>query len=234
MPYEDIPVVVPTFNNPTYLRSMMFQLRALTFTRIYVIDNASTYPPMLDYLTDLAKEIRVIRCSKNFGPHFILAPQNRVQLPEAFCITDPDLKFNPRLPDDFLPQLIGLTERHRIGKAGFALDISDRSRMWKRKFANKNDSFTIWEAEQGFWKVKIDEIKGNPVYSVCVDTTFSVCNQKYFNIEDYLSAVRVGGDYTARHLPWYSDEPIPAEEAAYYTKHAVRVVFGMPQAELPD
>src|SRR6267378_8713252 len=113
----NIPVLIPTFNNPTHLRNMLAQLRALRLNDIRVIDNASTYPPMVDLLGSLEGEYRVIRRAENLGPRKITSTEVGM-LPRFFCVTDPDLEFNPKLPADFVAQLTNIAVKHRVAKAG--------------------------------------------------------------------------------------------------------------------
>jgi hypothetical protein len=132
----EIPVLIPCFNNPTYLQNMVKQLRALRFRNIIVVDNASTYPPMMEYLSSLSRELTVVLLDENKNARYstFLDEKNYALLPQYFCVTDPDLEFNAQLPSDFLAELVCLTEKHAVGKAGFSLDISDRSRLREDDF----------------------------------------------------------------------------------------------------
>lgn len=77
----DIPVLVPTFNNPTYLTNMVRQLRALRLDNVIVVDNASTYPPMLDLLLQLSREYKVVRNAENYGPRYLFQYELQSLLP---------------------------------------------------------------------------------------------------------------------------------------------------------
>jgi hypothetical protein len=44
---SQLPIFIPTFNNITYLRMMVDQLKRLGLHNIIIIDNASDYPPLL-------------------------------------------------------------------------------------------------------------------------------------------------------------------------------------------
>jgi FkbM family methyltransferase len=215
-----IPIIIPSFNNPTYLRTMVLQLQKFRFNNIIIVDNGSTFPPMREYLLQVEKEVEVIRLRDNRGPRDIfLAPENLPLLPKYFCVTDPDLEFNIALPGDFVARLAALTEKHRVGKAGLSLNIADAKDMRETSFRIGERDWKIWEWEAQFWQDKIDELDGkHPVYKASVDTTFAVYNKTYFRIETFLDAIRVAGDYTCRHLPWYKDIGIPDDEARYYTR----------------
>src|SRR5262245_15905226 len=215
-----IPVFVPCFNNPTYVRNMVTQLTRLGFADVVLIDNASTYPALLSYLEAPGENVSVVRKTQNSGPRDVFQdPRSLALLPQYFCLTDPDLEFNPALPDDFLSELIELTDRFKVGKAGFSLDIFDRQLMVDADVLIDGKCYKIWDWEAQFWDKPLTwKEGGNPVFKAPIDTTFALYNKAYFDPTGYcyLEAVRVGGNFTCRHLPWYRDSGVPAEEEAYY------------------
>ncbi len=217
-PRSRIPVFVPCFNNLTYLTRMLGQLRRLGFDDITVIDNASGFQPLLSYLDSLEPEITVVREIENRGPHeLFLNPEKYASLPRHFCLTDPDLEFNPELPAEFLAQLIGLTERYGVGKAGFGLEISDKDKMSQDDFLIGGRMYKIWEWEAKFWTEALPVTDGgDPVYRALVDTTFALYDKRYFNPAAHRKAVRIAGRYTCRHLPWYRVKPTQREEEELY------------------
>ncbi|WP_149538556.1 glycosyltransferase [Siccirubricoccus phaeus] len=218
----DIPVFIPCFNAVTYTRGMVEQLRARGLRRLYLLDNASDYPPMRDYLAAPGPGVTVILLPENRGPRAIfLDPVSYALLPQFFCVTDPDLVLNPEMPADFLARLAALTETLAIGKAGLALDISDVARMRDEAFPVGDRHWKIWEWEDQFWQEPLTPLpEGDPVYRAPVDTTFALYNKRYFDPSDPLRGVRVAGRYVCRHLPWYKDIGMPAEEERYYRRHA--------------
>jgi hypothetical protein len=107
---------------------------------------------MLAYLQRLeAQRVEVLHRSENSGPRLFLDPTFYASLPEIFVITDPDLDLNPALPDNFIENLLFLTEQYWIGNAGFALDISDPAALRPEQFAIGDKKFTICEWEEQFW-----------------------------------------------------------------------------------
>jgi FkbM family methyltransferase len=219
---KSMPILIPAFNSVTYLRATVSELRRRGFQNLVVVDNASTFPPMLEYLSQIDREITVIRLRDNRGPRdLFLDRKNFVSLPQYFCITDPDLEFNPALPEDFLCELAVLTEEHQVGKAGFAISLADREKMQEDVFEVGTNRARIWEREAQFWEQKIGLTStGDEVYRAGIDTTFAVYNKRYFDASHYWYAVRVAGKYTCRHLPWYKETGLPAEEEEYYRAHA--------------
>lgn len=95
----DVPALVPCFNNPTYSAMMLEQLWRVGFRDIRFIDNASTNPDMHTWLGKDDRRRKVVRLKNNIGPRASILTQN--DLPRYYCITDPDISFNPNLPSDF-------------------------------------------------------------------------------------------------------------------------------------
>jgi glycosyltransferase involved in cell wall biosynthesis len=220
-----IPILIPTFNNITYLRRMVLQLKAHKLGNIIVVDNASTAPDMLSYLDEIEHEVIVVKLDYNAGPRALFLTQEYYAcLPDVFCITDPDLEFSNALPSGFLLELINATEIFKIGKAGFALDISQPELMREGVLtATFVDDVGVkyvggvieWESR--FWQHQIATTAGgDPIYLAPIDTTFAVYNKRYFSPETYLHAVRFAGKYTARHLPWYKENGLSLTEEQYY------------------
>ena len=216
----EIPVLIPCFNSPTYTRNMLGQLRILGFRRIVLLDNASTSPDMRHWLNSLNDEATVIWLPANYGPHHVIHDLGSFTLlPRYFCITDPDLQFNPALPDNFLGDLAALTKRYNIGKAGFALDISDYHAMRDDLFDVGGRKSSIWDWEAQFWEQPLEPLEGgDSVYRAQIDTTFALYDKEFFDPASSLCAVRVAGRFTARHLPWYRDRGLPEAEAAIYER----------------
>jgi hypothetical protein len=215
----DVPVFVPCFDNPTYTARMVSQLHNLGFRRIILVDGGSTYPPMRDLLTAPGDDISVLLLQGNPGPrHVCLDPVTSAQLPRHFCITDPDLAFNPAMPADFLGDLAALAARERVGKAGLALDLSDRDAMRDERMQIGERTWHIWQWEDQFWRNELGPLRpgGDPVYRAPVDTTFALYDKTFFDPDRFLEAVRVAGRFTCRHLPWYRDRELPEEEERFY------------------
>lgn len=215
---SDMPVYIPTFNNPTYVKAMIRQLSEWNIRNIMLVDNGSTYGEMLRLLDHFERKQRVIRLSHNFGPrHLVVDEESYNVLPELFCVTDPDLHFNPGMPQDFMVTLISLTNIFSVGKAGLALDLSDKHLMKTEKFEVAGKHYFIWEWEEKFWSEKVGKTEaGDPIFRADVDTTFAVYNKRFYRRDKFFDAVRIGGKYTCKHLPWYRNNGLPLKEEQYY------------------
>ncbi|WP_198375661.1 glycosyltransferase family A protein [Neoroseomonas rubea] len=215
------PVVIPAFNNPTYCRGMIAQLRTLGLRNIVILDNASDLPAMVSFLREVEGEARIVRLRRNMGPKvFARNPLIYRALPEIFCVTDPDLRFSAALPPDWLDVLKGMTDRFGMGKAGFALDISAPERFIDRTVRFQGRDWRIEEWEAQFWRERLGETTGgDPIFRGDIDTTFAVYNKRHFDPgKGFYRAVRVAGRFTCQHIPWYRDESLPPVEDAHYRK----------------
>ena len=214
----NIPVYVIAFNNLTYVKSMVDQLRELRVKKIIIVDNCSTYPPLLQYyeqqkaIKNSETVFQLIKMDSNYGSNVITNCFYKF-LPEVFVITDPDLKLNPKLPSNFLEQLYNISNIYKAYKVGFALDLSD-SIKFNQEMKFRNMSIEKWESQ--FWRDKISDEKYE-LYKAEIDTTFAVYNKKYSTPRSL--QIRVAGDFTCKHLPWYQDDFMPKDELDYYVKN---------------
>jgi FkbM family methyltransferase len=213
-----IPVFIPVFNNPTYTANTLRQLDGIGMRNICLIDNNSAYPAMAALLESVDDKVSVLRTGQNKGPRQILeSPEYYDLLPDLFCITDPDLEFNAELPEDFLANLVRLTNELKVGKAGFALRIDDAHLMHDGKFEINRKTYHAVEWESQYWKAGLGALRdGSPVYRANIDTTFAVYNKKFFDRTSFFDAVRVGGKYACRHLPWYRQSIVGEQELSFY------------------
>lgn len=218
----DIPILVPCFNNPTYVGMMIHQLGSLGFKNIILVDNASTSTEMKKYLSSAVSlmGLRTVLLEGNLGPRHCYSDEGVLALlPRKFCVTDPDIVFNSALPEGFLGAMAALAIKHRIGKVGFALDISDRHLMENSEHNIDGIIRKVWEWEEQYWAKPVDRLSGGDcVFEALVDSTFAIYDQEYFDPRAGLRALRVAGRFTARHLPWYINTQLPHDEEEYYRK----------------
>ena len=99
----------------------------------------------------MAKGVTVIAQAENKGPRDVfLDSASLALLPQFFCVHSPGSAPQPAMPEDFLAQLAALTESLSIGKAGLAIDISDRAAMRQEDFRIVGQSRKIWDWKNNF------------------------------------------------------------------------------------
>jgi glycosyltransferase involved in cell wall biosynthesis len=217
----ELPIIIPTFNNPTYLIKMIEQLNKYGLNDIIITDNFSTYPPMREVLKEMSKKYTVVAKFTNDGPRECY--ENKLfydWLPEKFILTDPDIGFNESLPFDFVSILDYTSEHSKLFKVGFALDINFQDETFIKE-AVISPGITIYSWESSLYNNIVGETKyGDPIYLAGVDTTFCLINKKYDPNHFLQSSARITGNFTAQHYGWYTNPPIPKEEEKYGNDHA--------------
>lgn len=213
-----IPVYISTFNNPTYLENFIKQLENNGVKNIKIVDSNSTFPRMRQLLETIENKYEVIRLDKNFGPHYLLRIKRVYNsLPEFFCLSDPDLEFSNKLPDDFINELKIISENHKMGKVGLALEIPKLEDILHKDMFLDGKKIGVIEYEMQFWTNCIGKNQtGDDLYDTTLDTQFALYNKNYFNPNDRYRSIRVAGKFTAKHLGQLRESIVPLEEIDFY------------------
>ena len=202
-------ILLNNFNRLSSTRNMYEFLKQRGFTNIIILDNASTYPPLLEWYATL-NENEVIRFNINFGAHCLFESGfvANYQHHEYLVYSDSDLELNPNMPDDFLEIMRNLLLKFNEYKIGLALQIDDVP------FDCYRNCFTgTIDHERQFWTNEIEK----DVYFAMVDTTFCLLRNPAHHD---LRALRIAGNFTAKHLPWYQRYSQLNEEEKYFAEHA--------------
>lgn len=204
-----IPVFINTFNRLNTTRKLVDQVAALTNAKPIVIDNASTWGPLLEWYESCPCE--VIRLRENLGHH---APWMSGVISQDdsdfYAVTDCDLDLDG-IPCDAISRLIEPLVWYKsvIIKSGFGLRIDDLPE-WQ-------NSVRRWESQ--WWRRPLS--KDERFYRAAIDTTFALYRRdtphdlatKVVGVP----CVRSGYPYVARHVPWYLDgENLDEENANYF------------------
>lgn len=205
-----IPVYVNVFNRLTLTRKFCEQIAALENAVPIIIDNNSTWEPLLDWYQHCPFE--VVRLSENLGHHAPWKCGATGRPNDGFyCVTDCDLDLEG-VPADLLDVLrTPLTSCIRgacgIKKCGVSLRIND--------LPSSQTDVVKWE--QQFWR---RPIAGGKYYRAPIDTTLCMypASLPVFMATRVVGipTLRAGGPYTARHMPWYLDPTNLDEENANY------------------
>lgn len=205
--YKSVPILINNYNRFDKLLILIEGLTSRGYHNIWIIDNGSTYPPLIEWYRTCP--YKVLLLNENVGHISIF----QTGLYKAFrhsyyAYTDSDLEICPECPDDFMEKFIGLLKRYpRAVKVGFSLKIDDLP----DSFAHKKE---VVEWESQFWK---NEVKPG-VYNAPIDTTFAVYKPWFEGglVRFRDMHLRVGPPYTMRHLPWYVSKDNLSDEDRYY------------------
>lgn len=203
------PIIIINFNRLECLKRQIIWLNQAGHFNIYILDNASTYPPLLEYYK--RSKLTVFRLDRNIGhtafwnTHLPLFFKNR-----RYVITDPDVVGVEDCPVNFLAYFNGILNRNpHVDKVGFGLKIDDLPACYPNKA-----KVEAWEAQ--FW---IHEVEPE-IFEAPIDTTFALYRENVTGDPALMKALRTGGKYMCRHLPWYTNPLELSAEDLYYQTHA--------------
>ena len=209
--WRDVPIFINARDRLGVMKRLIDWLLAAGYRKIFVLDNASTYPPLLEYYAALEtdRRVKIIRLEKNFGFKALWLSNilERLNIATPYVYTDPDVVPAEDCPKDFLKRLMEiLGDNHEIRKVGLGL-------VW--------EDITFFQSDR-MKKIESDYYDGSRVgdelYFTQVDTTFAL----YANVRHYSVrlAMRTAGDLRARHHPWYFDYDNLPDDERYYIAHA--------------
>lgn len=221
LPAGVTPVLITVRDRLAPLDGLVTRLESLDAVQIYLVDNDSTYPPLVDYLSRTPH--RVIRLGSNLGARasWITGLVQVLGHDRNYVVTDPDVVPDDTCPDDFLDHFARLLERYPdVGRVGFGLRLDDLPANLSR-----TSEVRTWEGQ--FWEVEREP----EVYVADIDTTFAL--YRAGRPVRGSVALRTGSPYVARHLAWYDDPDDPDEEELYYREHADKTINSWNDSVLP-
>ncbi len=210
---SEIPIFINSRDRLGTLKILLDWLKRAGQRRIYILDNDSTYPDLLEFYRHLDENestVQVLRLKKNFG-HTALWDSKVLEILHVdtpYVYTDSDVVPSEDCPLDVLGDLMQVLRKYPfLKKVGLALKTDDITYF---------DAEKTREAEKRFYLHEIEP----ELYFGAVDTTFALYrNYRHYNL--YVAA-RTTGKRMARHLPWYYDYENLPEDERYYMEHANR------------
>ena len=207
---ESVPIFIISYNRLNCLRRLIGWLEGNGNTNIIIVDNASTYPPLLEYLDSLP--YRVVRLNENKGYLAVWECGLFADIldKQYFVVTDPDVLPSETCPDDAMMCFYNkLMEHQDITKCGFSLLIDDIPSNYPLRQS-------VVSLEKRYWEKPLPDGSG---YVAPIDTTFALYRPGITPQEPrWLNAIRLAPPYAARHLPWYESAEKDDAESAFYRK----------------
>jgi hypothetical protein len=202
-----VPIWINNRNRLTTTRNMVEYLHGVAGAIPIIVDNASTYPPLLEWYRSYLGQVVLLQHNVGaFAPWRI-----GIDLSMGwgyYVVTDSDLDIS-RIPLDLLEKLqSGLDTYPHIVKAGLSLEVNDLP-PWEAIGLSENSN---WESP--YWQRKTPD----GWWIADTDTTFAMYRGNWHSETQVVTpALRSDRPYTARHIPWYR---IMDEEELYYESHA--------------
>jgi len=203
--WKEIPIFFNNRNRLTALSLMIDYLRKIGSKEIFIIDNMSTYKPLLDYYEKLPMNIVVIKLDQNAGPWAFWQLGLHKKLNTPYIVSDSDLVPCDFCPEDIIERMYEtLLANPSAGKVAPGLIIDDLPDAYlKRDLAFK------WESQ--FWHKPFS----HGLYYAPVDTTFA-CYNPGSDFINHDKNIRMGYPYLLKHTPWYVDEKKISDEEKFY------------------
>lgn len=201
-----IPIVINNRNRYTTLRRLIEFLENAGYHNIYILDNQSSWPPLLEYYKTLPYQ--VLYLERNSGYNALeKTPLYKTLRKGYFVYTDSDVVPADSCPPDFLARFLAiLQQRDDVQKVGFSLKIDDLP----AHFADRDKIIAL---ESAYFQ----HSAGEGLYEAPIDTTFAL-HRPYALISTVggYKMIRTAAPYEALHLPWYTNSAQPDEEEQYY------------------
>lgn len=209
--FWDVPIFINARDRLGVMKKLIDWLLDAGYRNIIILDNDSTYPPLLEYYSELDKDPRtkIITLGENFGYKALWDSKvlEYLHIDTPYVYTDPDVLPSENCPKDIVQRLFEILNAHReFRKVGLGLIWEDIT------FYDK----TVWQEKEADFYAR-GNLGGGIAYAN-VDTTFAL----YSNLRSYSLrfSLRTVGDLRCRHLPWYFDYDNLPEDEKYYLEHA--------------
>lgn len=206
---DKIPIFLVNYNRLSYIKSMISRLEKIGKKNIIIIDNASTYPPLLAFYETLP--YKIIRMDKNWGYRVFWENPIFAEYRKSFyMLSDPDIEPIDECPNDFVEKFFDVLYKYPMArKVGFSLKIDDLP-------ANGIFTKDVIKWEKKYYNTLI---KDDMVYYADIDTTFALYLPDELVLSGFREAFRTAFPYQARHTPWYKVSTEVSDEDRYYAEH---------------
>jgi SAM-dependent methyltransferase len=207
--WKKLPIFINNRNRLSTTKSLAEWLMTAGCNNIYILDNDSNYPPLLEWYDSIEKEITVLKLGKNIGPWSFWLLELHKEQSTPYLVTDSDL-----LPAEFCSiDLIKvmydtLLANPNCGKVGTGLRIDALPDTYRHRQL-------AYEWESQFWHRPFSR----GLFHAPIDTTFAIY-PAYSNFVNNSENIRLGYPYIMEHMPWHVDEDLISEEEKYYRKNA--------------
>jgi hypothetical protein len=209
--YKKIPIIINNFNRLDTLKKLISGLEIRGYNNIFIIDNLSTYPPLIEYYKSCI--YTVFHLNENIGMNALWkSGLFRRFKSDFFVYTDSDIVLLEECPDDFMLIFLKTLKKYKLArKVGFSLKIDDIPDCYEFKK-------DVIRCEEHFFK---DYKRDDFLYRAPIDTTFALYRPrgKRKHANNNIEIYRTAYPYMARHLPWYIDSQNPDDENRYYLEH---------------
>ena len=210
----EIPIIINNYNRLDYLVKLIQSLESRGYRNIHIIDNNSSYPPLLEYYKSC--KYCVYKLNTNVGYKALWKTNIYEKFKKSYYVyTDADLELDNACPDDFMNYFFMIMQKKPFSqKVGFGLKIDDLPDI----FINKKQ---VIDWEKKHWDFPDRQIQN--LFRAPIDTTFALYRPFCKGAANrFYETYRTGYPYVVKHLPWYVDSKNLTEEELYYVNNATQ------------
>ena len=211
--YRDVPIFINARDRLGVMKKLIDWLLDAGYRNLIILDNNSTYPPLLEYYNKLKEQwgghIKIVMLGKNLGYKalWLSGILEELKISTPYVYTDPDVVPIERCPKNFVKRLMKILDsNHEIRKVGLGLVWEDITFSDKEETQRRESDFYVGSQI------------GDNLHYAQVDTTFAL----YSNVRHYSLrfSLRTTDNLMLYHLPWYFDYDNLPEDEKYYMEHA--------------
>jgi hypothetical protein len=205
---NQFPIFIISRDRLTCLRQLVAWLEKAGHERIFIVDNGSTFEPILDWYRGVSHTVLYQGGNTGHNGIWYNGTLDRHAGDEFFVVTDPDVVPTEECPLDAVDHFRSLLDRYNNRtKVGFHLKLDDLPDHYKFK-----QEVLIHESQYLTWGGPDPDCVFAPI-----DTTFALYRPRAG--PDIGFSVRTRHPYEARHLPWYLDSNNIDDEEKHYRQH---------------
>jgi hypothetical protein len=225
---KNIPIFILNKDRFIALKLQVEALHKRNYTNITIIDNKSTYEPLLEWYKSSGVDVYFNPTPKtcNGSLHWLTREFKVERFCKAvteghFILNDSDVVPIEECPNDFIERMLELQVELSAHKIGLGLKIDDIPDV----FYNKQ---RVVDIETPYWKNPVATVFDSvTLHQAPIDTTFAVYRPGSYcawgsgvitRQPEGISGpcYRLGYPYVAKHLPWYYDYNNLPDDEKYY------------------
>lgn len=212
---KNIPIIILNRDRLHPLVEQINVLRNKGYTNITIIDNQSTYAPLLEWYSTSNIDVFYNTITQNSNQAFrdlvLLGHPKFIEITSNwFVFNDSDIIPLDTVPDNFINDLIEYAIKYRRTKVGMSIKIDDLDLSYPL-------NAWVHGYESTYWTNGI--MDGNvELYPHPIDTTFAVHAPNTLPTWSN-DTLRVGTPYLVKHAPFYYNPEALPEDEKYYLEH---------------
>lgn len=215
---KNIPIVILNRDRLHPLVEQVNVLQYKGYNNIIIIDNQSTYPPLLEWYKNSELDIFYNNVTENschaFRDLVLMRHPKFIEITsDWFVFNDSDIIPLDTVPDTFINDLVAYAVKHHKTKVGMSIKIDDLDLSYPL-------NAWVHDYESTYWTNAI--IDGDvELYPHPIDTTFAVHAPNVLPTWSN-DTLRVGEPYIVKHAPFYYNPTALPEDEKYYLEHMNR------------